>query len=114
MNRVLVSTVTECLRELADRSYQERVWATFAAPEQSSFEEAVCGLYDDSGLGNELDKSHAVFSAVADAKLRVLGDKLSAIDSNRAPLEIIKDPKMEEVRVLARELLDLLAKQGVS
>lgn len=113
MSRVYVSRILECLRELADKAYQQRIWTASSGPEISSFTEAVCQLFDDSGLGDELDKSRTVFSAMIDARLRVLGDELVAFDDNRAPSEIIEDPKMEKLRVLARELLDLLSDEGI-
>ena len=114
MSKVFVSKILECLREMEDKSFQQRVWLASSGPEVSSITEAMCQLYDDSGLGDELDKSRVVFSETIDAKFVVLGKKLLAIDSDRPPLEIIEDPKMEDVRVLARELLDVLAKQGLS
>jgi hypothetical protein len=113
-DKVYDSTILECLRELADKSFQQRVWLASSGPEISSFTEATEGLFTDSVLGSELDKQRRVFSETIDAKFSVLHKKLLAIDSQRHPSKIIEDPRMEEVRALATELLDLLSKEGIS
>jgi hypothetical protein len=113
MTRVSVSKITDCLRELADKDFQRKVWLASSGPKISSLEEAVCGLYDDSGLQGEMDRAHTVFSETIDGKLAVLGNKLLAIDSYRHPSEIIEDPKMDEVRMLAAELLNVISDEGI-
>ncbi|MCE5197983.1 MAG: hypothetical protein ABFD54_13790 [Armatimonadota bacterium] len=111
-NRLLIVTVLANLRELADENYQRRVWTSSSGPEMSSFDEDVCGLFDDSGLGDELDKPGPVFSEVIDRHLRVLDARLQSIDARCHPLEVIQDPRMEEVRAQAKHLLDLFAFEG--
>jgi len=105
MNQVNVSIVLDCLRELSDASYQKRIWNVSSGSEISSFSEAVCQLFNDSGLCVELDKGHAVFSSSLSHKLRLLRSKLSSVEEMRSPNEIIEDPKMQAIRELSEELL---------
>lgn len=110
MSRVIVSIVLNCLKELSDTAYQKRVWNASSGPEISSFTEAKCQLFDDSGLGVELDKEQTVFSPTLDRKLRLIRSKLSSIEEMRSPDEIIDDPKMQIVRELCQGLLEEMVK----
>ena len=105
MNRVIVFAVMDSLRELSDIAYQQRVWLASSGPEIASFTEAVCHLFNDSGLGDALEKSGVSFSMETDSRLRLLRSMLSKIDSRRAPSDIIAEPRMQQVRVLAKALL---------
>jgi hypothetical protein len=100
--------VIECLRELANYDYQRKVWLASSGPEVSSFTEAVCGLFDDSGLGKALDKPHNVFTNEIDALLRELRMAIRKIDGLRKPLIVIADPEMDHVRRLAERILLLI------
>ncbi|MCD4824349.1 MAG: hypothetical protein K8S55_07065 [Phycisphaerae bacterium] len=97
--------VVACLKELSDRAIQERLWLPNEKSEQSSFEESVCQLFDDSGLGDRLEKPGVTFSEDADSLLRNLDTKLQAIDAMRVPIDIINDPRLDQVRSLAKEIL---------
>jgi hypothetical protein len=112
MSRVIVSKIVDCLRELSDINYQKRVWLASTGPEISSYTEAVCQLFDDSGLGVELEKHDVIFSEDIDNKLRVLHTKLAEIDDSKAPFDIINEPKMKNIRLLSMELLKLLSQRG--
>lgn len=110
MTNLIKPLVVTSLKELADCGFQRRVWLASAGPEVSSFVEATCGLFDDSGLGNALDADALVFSPHVDSLFLELREELSKIDHNRAPETIINDPRMDRVRAIAAELLVLLLK----
>ena len=76
-----------------------------------SFEEAVCQIYDDSGLEDALEKSEAadVLGAEAVERLDELSRLLDTVDPNRVPVEdLIGSPQMVEVRRLAAAALNAL------
>lgn len=114
MTRVNTHGITECLRELADIEYQKRVWFASSGHEVSSFAEAVCQLFNDSGLGAELDRVDLVFSKDIDSRLGVLRRVLGEIDDGRSPTDIVADPKMQNVRTLSQQLIGLMAKNGIN
>lgn len=59
MNANALREVLECLGELADPEFQQRVWVRGEGPEVSSFVEVACQLFDDTGLGDLLDGGSA-------------------------------------------------------
>jgi hypothetical protein len=98
------------LEELSDRELQEKVWTGNADGEMSSFVEAVCSTFDDSGLSHVLD-SHQPTGAISSEVIemaRRLDRLVKRIPQSAAPLDIIHHPAMSDIRVLAAELLDLL------
>jgi hypothetical protein len=48
---------SQALEELSEIEIQKRIWLGDSNDEQSSFEEAVCRLFDDAGLGKALESS---------------------------------------------------------
>jgi hypothetical protein len=110
LNRDLIR---ECLRELSDKNYQERVWTASSGPEISSLTEAVCQLFNDSALDLIIDKG-PVFGDPVDAMLKKLRLLLKDVPDNRPPLEVINDPGMITIRELSRQILeDFPVKTGV-
>jgi hypothetical protein len=107
LNRNLIR---ECLRELSDKSFQERVWTASSGPEISSLTEAQCQLFNDSGLDLLLEKD-GVFGVSIDNSLRKLRLMLKEIEHDRKPQDVINDPKMIKVRELSEQILAQLPKQ---
>lgn len=99
--------IVECLKELSDKKDQERLWLASSGPEISSFDEAMCQLFDDSGLKDALNKEEA-FGEEVDVLLKRLRSILRMINPYRPPQEIIDDPRMEDVRSTSAEILDLI------
>ena len=97
--------VREALVELSDAAYQRRVWAAAEGPEVGSFEEAVCHLYDDSGLGIALDGAGDVYGPAIDGRLRELLALLRRVDGRRPPTEVIQDPLLARARGVAAAVL---------
>ena len=103
--------VVGSLKELADKGYQERLWLASSGDEISSLTEAVCQLFDDSGLGDALDRNNRVYGDPVDHMLRQLDGILRQLPRNTHPSIVIDDPKMEMVRNLASRVLSLIDKQ---
>lgn len=107
MTYVNRNLVRQNLRALADEAFQERVWLASSGPEISSFTEAVCQLFDDSGLDLALEEGRA-FGNPIDELLQQLGSMLDQIPDQRPPVEIINDLKMVDVRKLSSQILRML------
>jgi hypothetical protein len=106
---VIDEHVEGALRELADEHEQRRLWlSTGADGEVSSPTECVCRLFDDSGLGDELERDRVVYTPGIDGRLTLLRKAMKRIDADRHPQALIDDPGMAEVRDLAAEVLTLL------
>ena len=101
--------ILECLKELSDRRLQESLWMGKMPNQQSSFQEAVEGLFTDSGLGDELIKATTGFSSEVETKLHELESELTKIDTKGGPTKVINDPAMLRVRDLAAVTLKLLS-----
>lgn len=100
--------VRDGLIELADETYQRRVWTAGQGPEVGSLTEAVSRLFDDSALGDALDAGREVYGAHVDGMLRELAALLEGIDDQRRPEEILQDPRLDQVRRRAASILDEL------
>ena len=104
------SKIKAGLAELADKEFQQRTWFSESGPEVSSFSELVCQLFDDTGLSDMIDSPELEkqLGRVVAEGLRELDRKLDDVDSSTEPSRLIESPAMEEVRRLARELLESL------
>lgn len=111
MNRLNHNLIIECLKELSDAAIQERLWTGRSQHEQSSFVEAVEGLFTDTGLGDALHAGKTGVSAEAELKLRELEKLLSKVRTQDGPMKVINDPAMPQVRALAADVLALIEKE---
>jgi vacuolar-type H+-ATPase subunit E/Vma4 len=102
--------IRDLLREWASEQEQRRLWLSegLNGAEVSSFSEARECLLTDTGFGLEKDRGRAVVDNEFTAMLRRFEELLATIDENRAPNDIIADPKMRDVRLLAKQLLAAL------
>lgn len=108
MNRLNRNLILECLKELGDRQLQESLWMGRIPNQQSSFVEAVEGLFTDSGLGDELRKGKTGLSSEVETKLHELEHQLAKVDVKGGPEKVINDPAMPRIRDLASVALQLL------
>lgn len=102
--------IIRCLRELSDRKEQERLWLSTGAGGSgvSSFTEAICGLFDDSGLGDRLAKGDSGLGAGADAALQRLDEQLRKVAPRGSVAELIGSEEMTRVRELAAVALRVI------
>lgn len=110
---VLVEIVVSALRELADESYQRRVWVEGSKTEVSSMNEAAAALFNDSGLGEAIESSQVTFSQEIDADLRRLRGMLRrSLDTqvDRGTEVVIGSPEWKVVRHLAGQLVEKIAR----
>lgn len=105
------------LEELASEKEQERLWLGNADGEMSSFEEAVCNIFDDSGLSKTLESktSSEKYPAEFTSLVGNLSQAIGHVDSNNIkPKELIDSDAMAEVRESAsRVILYLTANESV-
>jgi hypothetical protein len=109
---IILSHVVDALRELSDESLQRRRWLSSGEGEVSSFTEAVCQLFDDSGLGDELDKGREVFGHSIDDSLRQFDMMLSRLHDLERTISresFIEHPEMAAVRSRASGLVRQLS-----
>jgi hypothetical protein len=102
--------ILDHLRELAQVEDQRRLWLA-SSGEISSFTEAMCGLFDDTGLGDALQKGDAVFNAGADRTLRELSAAVSTVDGQLPPGALIDHPLMGRGRALASKAVGEIQSQ---
>ena len=110
MNENALREVMECLGQLADPNFQERVWVRGEGPEVSSYVEVVCQLFDDTGLGDLLEggSASAVMGLEVTAELLRLQQLIDAIPSGVDAQSLLRLPtwkKIVEVAGSARRLL---------
>jgi hypothetical protein len=101
---VIDEHVEDALRELSDQDEQARLWLARGGPEISSLDECVSRLFDDSGLGDALDRG-AVYSSDIDAALRDLRQTLGKISRDRPVTMLLADPDLAHARQSAQALL---------
>src|SRR6266566_8760796 len=104
MNSINRNLIVECLKQLSDRRLQEMFWMGKSLPEQSSFTEAVEGLFTDSALSDALRSNATGFSQEIESKLHELEKYLAKVNTRGGPRTVIDDPAMPHVRELAAEL----------
>ena len=102
-----VELILDVLDELSsDADYQVLLWSGKIEGMQASFIEAVCGLFNDSGLGRELDRGSLdqIYSPALCHLARYLRESLKMIDGDETPEEIVAHLATTWVRETAREL----------
>jgi hypothetical protein len=106
---LIKNILLESLEELSDKELQEKLWLHGDENGISSFTEACCGLFDDAGLSRAVETGYLekYFSKELCHKVDKLEWLLDKISEYLPEEEIIKHPKMDEVRVLSGELLAL-------
>ena len=102
--------MTEAVREIADDEFQRRVWLG-AGPEVSSPDEAYNMLLDDFQFeaflalaDNGLSDTQREKGTALVASLKRYSPDGEALPS---PIDMIDDPKWEEVRGVARDFLSI-------
>ncbi len=95
--------ILECLGELADIQFQERVWVRGEGPELSSLQEAWCTLFDDSCLSMVLGK-RPVYSESIDLDILKLDKELENIDLTKSIKLIVESSDWKRISNRAEKL----------
>jgi len=93
---------------MSDRDLQERLWLGKIPGKQSSFVEAVNGLFSHSLPAEELDQGRVEYPLEVVDKLRELRAYLTLIADDLSEEEIIGHWAMVKVRELSAATLTLL------
>jgi predicted GTPase len=103
--------IDSALRELSDERTQTTLWCSEGGSEVSSLTEAISRLWDDSGLGDAMERG-VVFDEAIDDRLRRLQQVLDILDESSPPPELLASPQLGVARSLATELLEALRDTG--
>jgi len=102
-----IELIMDVLKELSDDpDYQALLWSGKIEGEHASFIKAVFGLFNDSGLGRELDSGllDRKYSTTLCQLARYLRSLLKDIDGCWEPEEIVSHSAMTTVREIAGTL----------
>ena len=106
----------DALSELADRSFQERIWTNKDNPKGyvASFTETDINLFDDALVSDALERGAIIYDSKVTKSLRELDAATRAVEGYRSAEEIINDPLMQIVRDKAAEVLALIEASDAS
>jgi hypothetical protein len=113
-NKVWLSKVLEVLQEFSSREFQERIWLHGLGPEVSSYEEAMCRLFDDLGFSRLIDVEwrQSGLSESQMLTLKEFRENLLKFDKDipeiPAPTDILNRPSWEDVREYATKAAEAL------
>lgn len=114
MAAIIQDLIKSSLAELADEDFQRQLWLGKIEGLAGSPTEAVCSLFDDSGLGAALDAEGA-FNEDIDNQLLEIDNQISDIDFEGRPMEeVLTDPKMATVRQQAAKALFMIVRSEAS
>jgi len=105
---VYKKNITEGLKDLASKSFQQIAWFENDQGLCSSYSDDVCAVFEGTGLQEALRNNEIVFSKEADAALNQLDEMVEAIGYNRDERELINAPEMEAVPLMAARCLELI------
>lgn len=100
--------VIECLKELADRHYQKRVWVIGDPNEVSGFNDVTAALYDDSLLGDALECQQVTFTPDIDRMLLLLEKRLAGVPEYVLPEKLLALPMWNEVINMANNIVEAI------
>ena len=118
MNRkpplIYVEHIRQGLHELASEELQRTFWVDPDDPRIGSFVEAICQVWDDSGLSIALRKQpEAVLELLGSDAVRLLEELdrvCQAMDHYLDPIVLVASPEMDKVRRLAAAALETLSR----
>lgn len=93
---------------MASFEEQRQLWLGHRKGEMSSFEETVCGIFDDSGLARAMDKGllREKYGDEIAQQVEILRRLIHKIPSNLRPSDLIELPIMHQIRESAKSLLE--------
>jgi hypothetical protein len=111
MTKIYHNIIRDCLKELSDKAYQERVWTGSSPSEMSSFEEAFEQLYGGTGLDSAYGKGEQIYGEPIDSLLKNFETMLQNTPHKGPASKLIEDEKMILVRKMAAHILSLIEQQ---
>lgn len=93
------------LNELSDSNIQKELWIEGIGG-ISSFTEAICSIFDDSGLAVLMNENGLKDPLLS--KFNELDSLLRQIPEHDAPENIINHPNMKDVKRVSNELIQLI------
>lgn len=107
---IAVDRLIAALRELSDEIFQRKAWSASSGSVVSSFAEQVSQTFDDTGLSDALDSGRrpAELTEEAYSALKDLDRAVKQIDQSMPPQNLLRDPRMKEIRLRARRALELI------
>ena len=113
-NQIWINNILSAIKELSDVQYQTKVWLEGKGTEVSSFDEAICRLFDDYELDSFIEK----FSSMEQVSLKKivllkkyreqLTNYLSTLKDEVSIEQLITDPAWKKLCQLAKETYDNL------
>ena len=96
------------LEELASLGEQERIWCGNLSNEVSSFEEAVCGVFDDARITRAMDSGilRREFGDEVLHQFKALDALVQKAPLNLAPGDLLSLPLLDKIRAASRSLLE--------
>lgn len=111
----LLSLLLEAIEEISNSEFQDRVWVQGIGPECSSFDEAICGFFDDAQAGYILEYPDKFGLTTEQANVLreffiVLSSFSDKTPENTPAAEIVKDPRWQTIKEKAEQALIILRK----
>lgn len=118
-----IRNILACVQEISSREYQERAWLRNEVYAPCSFEEMMCGLFDDCFIREFINEKADEFGLSFEQKA-ALSDLVNALDKygdnpeiyfSSPPLEvdeskILLDPEWLKIRKMAQKVLSAFGK----
>ena len=113
-NVIWLQNMTCVIEEFSSAEFQDRVWLKGLGPEVSSYEEAMCRLFDDLGFSRLLDNEwrQVGLGETEISRLRSFRSTLLEFDRDvpqlPKPEDVLQRSGWTDVRQSAREALSVL------
>jgi hypothetical protein len=113
-NDLWLKKTAEILKEFSSLEFQERVWVKGLGPEVSSYEEAMCRLFDDLGFSRLIDVEwkQAGLRKEQVSALRNFRKELLRFDKDipeiPAPKDVLSRSSWEDIRASAQRAVSVL------
>ncbi len=103
--------ILNTIHEIQDAEFQKRVWLEGKGPEVSSWDETMCGLFDDYDIDGflKLELNESGLSKNQYAELKKLRDELNIyceqVGETPTVEYILSDPRWLQIRTAAEHVL---------
>lgn len=109
--RFAKTEIVSCLRDVANARLQQETWIHGRPGGPASPSELVSQLFDDTALGDYLDRGQPVFSPRVDSVLRSMSERVETMDLWTSPARLLEDPRWLELQQKAAEAVSLIEQE---